>query len=205
MGFYEQRILPVLCDRSLGGEVMDQQRRETLAGVSGHVLEVGLGSALNLSCYPAGVERLTAVEPSRGMLRRAEQRIAAASFPVEIVTPTAEGGYPLEDGSVDAVVTTLTLCTLPDPAAALGEFRRVMGPAGAYFFLEHGAGESLGVRWFQDWLTPVQKRIGGGCHLNRPIEEIVRRAGFTEIELERYVLPKTPRIWGSMYRGRAAG
>jgi SAM-dependent methyltransferase len=202
MGFYAERVLPLLVDRSLDDPKIREERRRLLAGLRGIVLEVGFGTGLNLPWYPPEMTRLMVVEPSAGMSRRARGR-AAAAFPVEYVRFDADGHYSLETGSVDAVVTTFTLCTIPEPARAIAEFRRVLKPGGEYRFLEHGASPRPGVLWCQNLLNPVQNLIGGGCNLNRPIDRLVGGGEFAQVRLERDPLPKMPRIIGDLYRGVA--
>jgi SAM-dependent methyltransferase len=201
MGLYSECVLPALLDWTLDDAFTREQRSLTLAGLHGTVLEVGLGTALNLPHYPPQVTRLIAVEPSAGMQRRARGRIAAAPFPVEVIGFDGEGRYPLPDASVDAVVTTLTLCTIPDPGRALAEIRRVLKPGGPYRFYEHGAAQSPAVQRWQNRLNPIQNVIGGGCNLNRPIDRLVNAAGFADVRLERFDMPGVPRIVGSAYRG----
>jgi len=203
MGLYRERILPLLVDWTLDDGIVREQRRLALSGLRGTVLEVGLGTALNLPYYPTAVTRLIAVEPSRGMLRRAGARVAAAPFPVEFIGFDGEGRYPLAEGAVDAVVTTLTLCTIPEPERAIAEFRRVLKPGGEYRFLEHGASSSPGVLRWQNRLNPLQNVLGGGCNLNRPIDRLVGGGGFARLRLEQFTLPKVPRIVGTAYRGVA--
>lgn len=202
MGWYRERVLPLLVDWTLDTPVFREERRRALEGARGVVLEVGFGTGLNLAHYPPGVERLYAVEPSPGMRRRAARRLATAPFPVEWVGIEEGGGYPLPDDSVDTVVTTCTLCTLPAPAAAVAEFRRVLKPGGRYLFLEHGAAESRRLRRWQARLNPLQNRLGGGCHLDRPIDGLVRRS-FPGTPVARYRLPHAPRLLAQMYRGSA--
>jgi ubiquinone/menaquinone biosynthesis C-methylase UbiE len=137
------------------------------------------------------------------MSRRARRRVAAAARPVQSLGFDAEGRYPLESGSVDAVVTTFTLCTIPEPARAIAEFRRVLKPGGEYRFLEHGASPDPAVLRWQNRLNPIQNVIGGGCNLNRPVERLVRESGFSTVRLEQFPFPKTPRIVGEFYRGTA--
>jgi ubiquinone/menaquinone biosynthesis C-methylase UbiE len=137
------------------------------------------------------------------MLRRAQKRLLAAPFPVEFADFDDQGRYPLGDNTVDAVVTTLTLCTIPEPARAIAEFRRVLKPGGEYRFLEHGASTNPSVLRWQNRLNRVQNMIGGGCNLNRPIDRLVQGAGFAQVRFDRFELPKVPRIVGTAYRGMA--
>lgn len=203
MGFYGEWVLPRLTEWSLGTGTVIKQRKLTLAGVHGTVLEIGMGSGLNLPLYPPEVTRVIAVEPSSGMNRLAAPRVAEAPFPVEYVGFDEEGRYPLADGSVDAVVSTWTLCTIPRPERALAEFRRVLRPGGRFHFLEHGAGLSPRVRRWQTRLNPIQNVLGGGCNLNREIDRLVEQAGFSDVAIERFWMKRTPRLLGELYRGTA--
>lgn len=168
---------------------------------TGVVLEVGVGSGLNSPMYGSGVRRLYALDPSEGLLRMARGPAARVSFPVEFLHGSAEA-IPLAEASVDDVVTTWTLCTIPDPVMALREMHRVLRPAGRLIFVEHGrAPEPAVVRW-QDRLTPLWRRVSGGCHLNRPIDRLLSLGGFEIVELNRgYVTG--PRVAAYLYRGLA--
>ena len=203
MGFYARQVFPRLMDWMLGGAVFARERDGALAEVGGEVLEIGFGTGLNLAHYPPTVRRLTALDNADLLPAVVARRIAAATFPVERVQLDA-AGLPFPDARFDTVVSTWTLCSIPDVAAALREIRRVLRPEGAYVFLEHGRSDEPAVARWQDRLNPLQRRIGCGCNLNRPIDALVRDAGFTITRLDRYLLPG-PRAFGSMYRGRATG
>jgi SAM-dependent methyltransferase len=203
MALYGDWILPWLIETQLGRPDIAATRADLLRGIAGEVLEVGFGSGLSLPHYPRAVTRLYALDPHRPPLKRVATRIAAASFPVVTLPYPGQGPYPLADGAVDAVVSFFTLCTIPEAAAALQEIRRVLKPRGAFVFLEHGAGETPRVLAWQRRLTPLQMRIGGGCHLDRPIDRLVEQAGFAELRHERIRLASFPKIAGRLYRGVA--
>jgi SAM-dependent methyltransferase len=185
---------------------MGELREETLATASGDVLEVGFGTGLNLRHYPSAVRSLVALDPLDALRERVEARIAAAAFPVERAHLRAGGSLPFPSGHFDCVVTTWTLCSIDDAVAALGEMRRVLRPGGRYLFIEHGrSGEESIARW-QTRLDPLQRRIGCGCHLDRPIDALVRKGGFTLESVERFVPEGRPRaaaVFETLYRGVA--
>lgn len=179
---------------------MRQQRAQALGAVSGRVLEIGFGSGLNLPHYPrSGVESLTAVEPNGTAIRIARGRIDAAPFPVETIGLRGEE-IPCDDDSFDVVVSTFTLCTIPDVEAALAQVRRVLKPGGRFLFLEHGHAPDPGVERWQRRLEPTQRRLFGGCHLTRRIDALVAGAGFEVSGLDRYY-GKGPKPLVSIYRG----
>lgn len=201
MGLYCDRILPVATDIALRGPVLDAVRARVVAGCDGEVLEVGFGSGRNLPHYPSVVRRLLAVEPAAGGLRLAAARVDASPFPVEHVGLDGEA-LPLGDRTVDHVVVTWTLCSIPDVEQALAEVARVLRPGGVLHFAEHGLANDAGVARWQDRLTPLQRRLFGGCHLNRPIDRLIAASGLELAGMTRYALPG-PRVFGSMYEGTA--
>ncbi|HXH08319.1 MAG TPA: class I SAM-dependent methyltransferase [Alphaproteobacteria bacterium] len=177
------------------------ERRRFIPLASGTVLEVGVGSGLNLPFYGPRVQRLYALDPSRELWKMARPRLRAVAFPVEYLAASAER-IPLEDASVDTVVSTWTLCTIADPLQALAEMRRVLKPKGQLIFVEHGWAPTPGVRAWQDRLTPVWKRIAGGCHLNRPIDALIADAGFEITQIERGY-SRGPKLMAYLYKGLA--
>ena len=203
MGLYSKYIFPRVLDRALGNHVVESERRRALASVEGSVLEVGFGTGLNLPHYPERVTRVTAIEPERMLAGRVEKRIREARMPVEQVRLDASLSLPFKDATFDCVVTTFTLCTIKDVEAALSEMRRVLKSEGRYVFLEHGLSDDRRTARRQDFFNPIQKWVACGCNINRPINRIIERAGFHVAELDRYLLPDTPRMFGEMYRGIA--
>jgi ubiquinone/menaquinone biosynthesis C-methylase UbiE len=201
MGFYEARVLPHLVDAALSGRQFERLRRRVTERVAGDVLEVGFGSGRNVPYYGPSVRRVLAVDPAVTGRKIAAKRVAASPTPIEYVGLDGEQ-LPLDDASVDDVLTTWTLCTIPDAAQALGEMRRVLRPGGALHFLEHGRSPDESVVRWQDRLTPIQRRVAGGCHLNRAIAQLVTDAGFEMSELTNYYL-KGPKFFGYMYEGIA--
>ena len=202
MGFYDNWVLPRILNTMMGMPYITAERQKTLAAVTGDVLEVGFGSGHNLPCYPDAVQRVVAVDPSTKSAELARKRIAAAPFPVEYV-PLEGEKIEAPDASFDSVVSTFTLCTIPDPAAALGQMRRVLKPGGRFFFVEHGRSPEPGIQAWQDRLNPFQQFACGGCNMNRDIERLVRDAGFELEQVEKYYLEGQPRIFAFMTRGVA--
>ncbi|HVR97444.1 MAG TPA: class I SAM-dependent methyltransferase [Thermoanaerobaculia bacterium] len=201
MGLYHDRIVPRLVHWALRAEEFASVRAETVRGLSGEVLEIGFGSGLNLPYYPPEVRRLLAVEPSGTAWELARTAIEAAPFPVELAGETAES-IPLPDASVDAAVSTWTLCTIPDAGQALREVRRVLRPGGVFRFLEHGRSDEPHVARWQDRLTPLQKRLAGGCHINRPIGRLIEDAGFALEDMKTYYA-RRPKTVFFFYHGTA--
>jgi SAM-dependent methyltransferase len=201
VSFYEERILPYITDIALSGKEFARLRGRVAAELSGEVLEVGFGSGRNVPHYPAAIARVYAVDPATVGRKLAAKRIDASSVPVEYVGLDGQQ-LPLDDDSVDHVLTTWTLCTIPDVHRALTEIRRVLRPGGSLHFLEHGRSPEAGVARWQDRLTPLQRRIAGGCHLNRPIDQLLRDAALPPSRLENYYV-RGPKPLGYMYEGTA--
>ncbi len=201
MSFYRDYVLPRLVERTLSNRQAERLRQSCLAGLSGTVLEIGFGSGLNLPFYPEAVDRLLACDPSEGARNLAKDRLDKMRIPVEFVGLQGEE-IPLDDESVDNVVTTWTLCTIPDAMQAMKEVRRVLRAGGRFHFMEHGRARDESLARWQDWLTPFQKLVGGGCHLNRRIDDIILSSGFDMRLFENFFI-KGPRIGSFMYRGVA--
>src|SRR5574341_2452167 len=202
MGLYATYVFPRLMDWGTGSLRCQEQREMALEHVHGRALEIGFGTGLNLPHYPTAVTSLTALDPARLLPKKVAQRIAAAAMPVTVVHCSAER-LPFEDQQFDCVVSTWTLCTIPDAIVALREVRRVLKPGGRYVFLEHGRSRDPRVATWQDRLNPLQRIIGCGCNLNRPIDRLVELSGLRLDRLERYGMPGIPRLVGEMYRGVA--
>jgi len=202
MSIYGDRLLPWLTHGICALPIFSAQRALLLPQASGTVLEVGFGSGLNLPFYdPSRVEGLVAVEPALASLLRARPRIEAAPFTVETLLTGAET-LPLADASIDTVVLTFVLCTLPDPAAAFAEIRRVLRPGGQLLFCEHGLAPEASVQRWQQRLDPLWSRLAGGCHLSRPIPQLLEQGGFRVTSLDTgYIAPWRPGSY--VYRGCA--
>jgi ubiquinone/menaquinone biosynthesis C-methylase UbiE len=187
---------------SMSSKAISRQRPPALKDAHGDVLEIGFGTGLNLPCYPEAVTRLVVVDPEDLMRKRVAARISTAPFPVTRVRLSAER-LPLEDDAFDCAVSTFTLCTIPDPSAALREVRRVLKRDGIFLFLEHGLSEEPTVARWQRRLNPIQRRIGRGCTLDRRIDSLIADAGLEIGRLDRFLIPGMPRTHATMYRGVA--
>jgi len=185
----------------MGVEEITRLRRKVIPRASGVVLEMGVGSGLNLPLYTSAVTKLYALDPSRELIAMATPRAARLPFPVEFLNQDAHP-IPLADESVDTVVVTWSLCSIDDPESALVETRRVLKPAGTLIFVEHGLSPDAAVQKWQNRLTPIWRRVAGGCHLNRRIDEVIRSAGFTTQELRTGYVPG-PKPLTYMYEGCA--
>jgi ubiquinone/menaquinone biosynthesis C-methylase UbiE len=201
MGFYEDRVLPRAVDVLLGGKQFAKLRERVTAEVHGEVLEVGFGSGRNVPYYPPDVTRVLAVDPALRGRDLAAERLAASPIPVEFIGLDGQQ-LPLDDASVDTVLTTWTLCTIPDVHQALEEMRRVLRPGGTVHFIEHGRSPDAKVARWQDRLTPLQRRVAGGCHLNRPIAQLFTDADLEVTDLTNFSV-KGPKSFGYMYEGVA--
>jgi ubiquinone/menaquinone biosynthesis C-methylase UbiE len=201
VGFYEDQVLPRFIDVALGTKRLGRLRERVAAPLDGEVLEIGFGSGRNVPFYPSTVTRVRAVDPATVGRKLAEKRVGASEVPVEYVGLDGED-LPLEDGSVDHVLTTWTLCTIPDVPRALSEVSRVLRPGGSLHFLEHGRSTDPKVVKWQDRMTPLQRRLAGGCHLNRPIDRLIADSPLRIERLENYELPG-PKSLGYMYEGVA--
>jgi ubiquinone/menaquinone biosynthesis C-methylase UbiE len=201
MGFYTRHVIPWMLDLSMRQKVLRPFRDRVIGAAEGRELEIGIGSGLNLPLYRGNVRSVIGLEPSSELLRMAGRKVTAASVPVEFLEGSAEA-IPLEDDSVDTVVTTWTLCTIPDVDRALGEVRRVLRPDGLLLFVEHGRAPEPGMARWQDRLDPIWCRIAGGCHLNRQIDSLIGSAGFRFVKLETTRIPG-PRTHTFLYEGLA--
>ena len=202
MGLWTTQLLPRLLNRAMATDVERAIRARVCADLHGDVLEIGFGSGLNLEHLPPAVTSVAVVEPSDVAMKLAASRVAQSRVPVRRVGVDAQG-IDAPDASADTVLSTWSLCTIPDPAAALAEIRRVLRPGGTFHFAEHGRSDDSGVQTWQHRIEPVHRRIAGGCHLTRDIDRLVTDNGFVLDRLERYYAEKAPRPWGAMYEGQA--
>jgi SAM-dependent methyltransferase len=202
MGWYRDKILPRIINAECGDKRTEPLRRRACAGLAGEVVEIGFGSGLNVPFYPPAVARVTAIDPSALGWKLAAHRVAAAPVPVRRAGRDGQS-LPLADHSQDTALSTWTLCTITDAAAALHELRRVLRPGGTLHFLEHGLAPDEQVRRWQRRLDPVHKCLGGGCRLTRPITGLVTDAGFTITELDAFYQDGVPKVSGALVLGTA--
>ncbi len=189
MGWYARYLLPRIIHLTCGTKPVRKQREKVIPLARGRVLEVGIGSGLNLGFYdPEKVTKVWGLDPSPEMRAMAEEAARGVGFEVEMVGLPGEE-IPLEDGSVDTVVLTYTLCTIEEPEPALREMARVLRPGGELVFCEHGAAPDAGVRRWQERVNPLWRRLGGGCNLNRAIPELIEAGGFRIVGLETMYIP----------------
>jgi len=199
---YDDKILPRVINVVMNTKQNRQIRARVCAGLAGEVVEIGFGTGHNLPYLPPAVTRLRAVEPAGLGVRLAGERIRQAGVPVDVVGLDGQR-LPIADASADAVLCTWSLCTIPDPVAAVREVRRVLRPGGALHFVEHGLAPDQSVRVRQRRLNGIQQRVAGGCHLNRDIPAILAAGGMQTSRLETYYGKGEPKPYGSLYEGTA--
>jgi ubiquinone/menaquinone biosynthesis C-methylase UbiE len=201
VGIYRDQVLPRVTDLVMSRGAFAPIRARVGAGLQGEVLEIGFGSGLNVPYYPPAVTRVLAVDPATVGRKLAAARVAASGVPVEYLGLDGQD-LPTRAESVDHVLTTWTLCTIPDAGRALREVHRVLRPGGALHFVEHGRSPDPRVARWQDRLTPLQRRVAGGCHLNRPIADLIAASGLRLEHVDRYYMDG-PKAFGYLYEGAA--
>ena len=201
MGFYSNFVIPYCIDLAMSDSTLSHYRQQLLKNVSGEILEIGFGTGLNLPHYPDWVEKITTVDPNPGMEKLARSRIAASQITVDYQVLNGEN-LPMADASFDSVVCTWTLCSIPLVDKAIAEIYRLLKPGGKFFFIEHGLSKDPQIQVWQNRLTPIQKIITDGCHLNRNLKCLVEQK-FLNVTIEQFYAPKLPKVIGYMYRGLA--
>jgi ubiquinone/menaquinone biosynthesis C-methylase UbiE len=202
--FWTDEVVPRVTDKMLGSREVSRHRKRAVEGLHGEVVEIGFGSGLNVPHYPAAVTAVHAVDPSTVGRKLSASRVAASEVRIDFVGLDGES-LPLDDESVDGALSTFTLCTIPDAARAVGEVHRVLRPGGQFHFLEHGLCPDPGVARWQHRINPVQRRVAGGCTLDRPVADLIRDAGFeiTELQHDQLAGPDFMRPWSYLYEGVA--
>jgi ubiquinone/menaquinone biosynthesis C-methylase UbiE len=202
VGFYGDHVLPRCVNLACASKIAHEQRARVCAGLAGEVVEIGFGSGHNVAHYPRAVTSVSAVEPADVAWELAEKRVRATATPVRRAGLDGQS-LPFEDDSFDAALSTWTMCTIPDLRAALAELRRVLRPGGELHFVEHGLAPDEKVQHWQHRLDPIQQRVFGGCHLDRPIVDSIRAAGFEVREVDEYYERLSPKFLGANALGVA--
>lgn len=203
MGIYSKVIIPFFYDFSMDSDQINEGRKSILSKIEEEtVVEIGFGTAINSKFYPDNVKHIIGIEPNEGMLKQARKKISNSRIKFELINQSSEE-LPFENDSIDAVVSTYTLCSIKNVDSALKEIYRVLKPGGKYYFLEHGLSDKPSIQWFQNILNPVQNIWADGCNLNRNIELLIKNSGLSIIELKNYYMKRDPKIVGYMYEGIA--
>jgi ubiquinone/menaquinone biosynthesis C-methylase UbiE len=189
---YAEHVLPRIMNVTCGAKQSRPLRERVCAGLHGQVVEIGFGSGHNIPFYPDAVQRVAAIEPSTLSWRLAQDRISASTVTIEQSGPDGQS-LPLADNSFDAALSTWTLCTIPDPVLALTEVHRVLRPGGTLHFIEHGLAPDENVQRWQRRLEPLNKRLAGGCHLTRPILDLLETAGFSVEQVDVFYEAGAPK------------
>jgi ubiquinone/menaquinone biosynthesis C-methylase UbiE len=202
MNIYSQLIFPNLIDLVMSGQSFTDYRKVVLADAVGEVLEIGFGTGLNLAYYPTNlVHKITTVDVNSGMSKLARKRIDRSSIPVNFQVLNGEN-LPMENDTFDTVVSTWTLCSIKHVDRAIAEIYRVLKPGGKFLFIEHGLSNEPNIQTWQHRLTPIQKIIGDGCHLDRDIKKLISQL-FNRLDIKEFYAPNTPKIGGYFYQGIA--
>lgn len=202
LSLYHHYVFPYLLDLAMASPALRKPRQRTLAPARGRILEIGFGTGRNLRHYPSSVRKIEAIDPDLDLDRLSLPRMRHASVKVDFHHLDAEH-LPFAEDSFDTVVSTMTLCSIPDVAHALREIHRVLKPDGQFLFLEHGQAPEPGIARWQDRINPYWMPLAGGCHLNRPIRQLVEEAGLAPQDIRNYYLRKSPRVVGYMTEGSA--
>jgi ubiquinone/menaquinone biosynthesis C-methylase UbiE len=201
LSFYQDRVVPHLINLAMRNRQLVPYRERVISAAQGRVLEIGIGSGANIPFYTSSSAEVIGLEPAPRLIAMAQQASNKSGLTVTLIEGSSES-IPLDTASIDTVVSTWTLCSIPDALVALREMRRVLRPGGRFLFSEHGLAPEPGVQRWQNWLDPAWKRLAGGCHLNRPINRLVEEAGFRIEQLKTgYLAGRNPMTY--MYEGAA--
>ncbi len=202
MKWYSEIVFPFLCNRAMARKEFEPYRISVLSRVQGNILEIGFGSGLNLPHYPGDVQKLVAIDVCQGMVKQAEPQIQASPIQVDYQILHGES-LPVSNDTFDTVVSSWTLCSILNIGHALQEIHRVLKPGGTFRFIEHGLSHNDNIARWQHRLTPIQRIIGGGCHLNRNIKALLASHPFTSLEVNEFDAPEFPKLAMHMYQGIA--
>jgi ubiquinone/menaquinone biosynthesis C-methylase UbiE len=203
MGVYSNVILPFFYDYSMDSTKVNEGRKSILSKITEEeILEIGFGTGINIKFYPENVKKIIGVDANGGMLKQAQKKIGNGRFEIELINQSGES-LPFSNNSINAVVSTYTLCSIKEIISALEEIYRVLKPGGKYYFLEHGLADNPKTQKWQHRLNPVQNIWADGCNLNRDIKSIIKNAGFKILDLKNYYMERDPKIVGYMYEGIA--
>ena len=201
-GWYSRHVFPRLVCWSMSQAGFIPLRQSVLSQASGAVLEIGFGTGANVQYYPPHIQVVTAIDPNPGMIPLARSHLLKGRIAVRLTLASAEC-LPFPSASFDSIVSTMTLCSVPQLSQTLQELHRVLKPGGRLLFLEHGQSPDPSVRRWQDGLTPVWKHLGDGCHLNRPMAQVIQEQCWKVTALDRFYFPGVPKPFGFFYQGIA--
>ena len=203
MGFYSNVIIPFFYDSSMDSPQINEGRKNILSKITEEeILEIGFGTGINTKFYPDNVKKIIALEPNKGMVKQARKKVDQKKTRIEFVELSGES-LPFPDNSINAIVSTYTLCSIKNITSALNEIFRVLKTGGKYYFLEHGLADNSKTQRWQHRLNPIQNIWADGCNLNRNMKSLITDAGFKIIELKNYYMERDPKIVGYMYEGIA--
>ncbi|MBE0570289.1 MAG: class I SAM-dependent methyltransferase [Ignavibacteriaceae bacterium] len=203
MSFYSNVIVPFFYDYSMDSKKINEGRKSILNKITEEeIVEIGFGTGINLKFYPQNVKKIIGVDANNGMLQQAEKKISNGRFKIELINQSSES-LPFPDNTINAVLSTYTLCSIKEINSALEEIYRVLKPGGKYYFLEHGLADNPRTQRWQHRLNPLQNIWSNGCNLNRDMKSLIINAGFKITELKNYYMKRDPKIVGYMYEGIA--
>ena len=203
MGFYSNVIIPFFYDSSMDSKEINEGRKSILSKITEEeILEIGFGTGINLKFYPDSVKKIIGLDSNNGMLKQAQKKINNGRFQIELIKQGGES-LPFPEYSINAVVSTYTLCSIKEVTVALKEIYRVLKPGGKYYFLEHGLADNPNTQKWQHRLNPIQNIWADGCNLNRDMKSLIENSGFNIIEMKNYYMKRDPKIVGFMYEGIA--